>query len=138
MVTMDWTISSITNNVSTNDLDHEGRQAVASLKGNRKMTDKEEPSSGIEEEFVTVQFFDKDTGKDFDWDLELSRSDYERYVMIADSLGVSFEEFMIDAVNSASQENDVQWSVPIVDDEGNITLEGAEIVEIPVSMGSGE
>lgn len=100
------------------------------------MTDKEESSSGIEEEVVTVQFFDKDTGKDFDWDLELSRSDYERYVMIADSLGVSFEEFMIDAVNSASKEDDVQWAVPIVDDEGNITLEGAEIVEIPVSMGS--
>lgn len=100
------------------------------------MADKEgSPAEGVEEEYVTVQFFDKDTGKDFDWDLELSMSDYERYVAIAESLGVSFEEFMVDAIKSASQENDVQWSVPIVDDEGNITLEGAEVVEVPTSLG---
>ena len=100
------------------------------------MADKEESTSeGVEEEYVTVQFFDKDSGKDFDWDLELPLSDYERYVTIAESLGVSFEDFMIDAVNSASKENDVQWSVPIVDDNGNITFEGAEVVEVPTSLG---
>lgn len=100
------------------------------------MADKEEaPAEGVEEEYVTVQFFDKDTGKDFDWDLELSLSDYERYVAIAESLGLSFEEFMVDAIKSASQENDVQWSVPIVDDEGNISFEGAEVVEVPTSLG---
>lgn len=99
------------------------------------MADKEgSQAEGVEEEYVTVQFFDKDTGKDFDWDLELSLSDYERYVAIAESLGVSFEEFMVDAIKSASQENDVQWSVPIVDDEGNISFEGAEVVEVPTSF----
>lgn len=87
-----------------------------------------------EQEMVTVQFFDRRSNKDFDWDIELTRSDYNLYTGIAESLGLSFEEFMVESMANASKEQSTQWSVPIVDEEGNISFEGAEIVDLPMDL----
>lgn len=79
---------------------------------------------------MILEFFNKDDGSD-QFTMELSVEDFERYSEIAENTGVPIEDFMVQLAEAQIREHNTQWMIPGVDEEGNISLEGAIPVEIP-------
>ncbi len=72
-----------------------------------------------EEDSIHLEFFDLTTDE-IRFTVDLDRETFERYQLSAQSMGVTFEEFMADIAEAQVREENTEWFMPLVNAEGYV------------------